>query len=181
MKYGKGEDVNETTMKLIHWIWSEPGLANFLRGVAKGDPDSDEFEYGDTQLGMWLSDLLDGSAVADAHLSRLTVNLHAARELARELSNRDDPFEWLSEMDPERIRNALLGHEGGGEPVYVHATVEGFHPRNRFRVHNESTVYEPGWTSASGAWGLVEEDRQLCPEPIGAPCSCTVVQREKKR
>jgi hypothetical protein len=63
--------------------------------------------------------------------------------------------------------------------VYVHATVKGFHPRNRYRVEDEWSVYEPGWSSASGLWGLPAADRQVCPVPIGERCSCVVVQRER--
>jgi hypothetical protein len=62
--------------------------------------------------------------------------------------------------------------------VYVHATVTGFHPRNRYRVVDAHTVAEQGWTSAAGMWGLPEADRQVCPVPISAPCDCQVVQRE---
>lgn len=65
----------------------------------------------------------------------------------------------------------------GVADVYVHATVTGFHPRNRYRVVDAQTVAEPGWTSASGLWGLAEEDRQVCPVPIGECCACAVMQR----
>lgn len=63
--------------------------------------------------------------------------------------------------------------------VYVHATVRGFHPRNRYRVVDERTVAEPGWYSASGMWGLPVADRQVCPVPIGERCACVVLQRER--
>lgn len=61
--------------------------------------------------------------------------------------------------------------------VYVHATVRGFHPNNRYRVVDAHTVAERGWTSAAGMWGLPEADRQVCPRPDVADCGCVVVQR----
>jgi hypothetical protein len=166
--------VNETTIKLIHWIWSEPALAEFLREIANGD----EFKYGDQELGSWISDLLDNtrSQHADAVLADKGADLRVARTLRRELTEGRDRLAWLDEMNTELIRCALVGDIT--EPhVYVHATVKGFDPNNRYRVHSPDTVYESGWTSASGAWGLAEPDRQVCPEPIGSPCSCKVVQR----
>ena len=38
--------MHATTMKIIHWIWGEPKLADFLRKIAEGD----DFEYGDDEL-----------------------------------------------------------------------------------------------------------------------------------
>ncbi|MFE0472640.1 hypothetical protein ACFW2V_13595 [Streptomyces sp. NPDC058947] len=169
--------MNETTAKLINWIWSEPDLAEFLREIANGD----EFEYGDTELGAWISDLLDNthSQHADIVLANKGADLRAARKLRRELTEGRDRLEWLDEMDAELIRTALVGSDDGGPHIYVHATVKGFNPNNRYRVHSPDTVYEIGWTSASGAWGLAEPDRQVCPESIDQPCSCTVVQRDR--
>lgn len=63
--------------------------------------------------------------------------------------------------------------------VYVHATVKGYHPNNRYRVVDSHTVAEPGWSSGAGMWGLAENDRQVCPTPIGERCACLVVQRER--
>lgn len=182
MKYGKGEDVNETTMKLIHWIWSEPDLADFLRDVAEGDAAQDGGEFGDRELSIWLSDLLGDERNGiwwDVITSR-KVDLDRLNMLRAELTDDRGRLDWLDEMDAELIRNALLGQEGGGEPVYVHA-LQGLDPRDRYRVHSASAVRERSGAAADRLWYLPERNRQLCPEPIGAPCSCTVERKEKKR
>lgn len=168
--------VNETTMKLIHWIWSEPALAEFLRDIAHGN----EFDYGDTELGSWISDLVfpeDRNGMAWEALVTNGVDIDRVNMLHADLTEGRDRLDWLDEMNTELIRTALVGSDDGGPHVYVHATVKGFHPNNRYRVHSPDTVYESGWMAASGAWGLAEPDRQVCPEPIGSPCSCKVVQR----
>lgn len=164
-------------MKLIHWIWSEPKLADFLREVAHGD----EFEYGDLELGNWISDLIspDRSGIAWDFLVSKGVHVDRIDALYADLTEGRDRLAWLDEMDSELIRTALVGSDEGGPHIYVHATVKGFHPKNRYRVHSADTVYETGWTSASGAWSLAEPDRQICPEPIDRPCSCKVVQRDR--
>lgn len=168
-------NVNETTMKLIHWIWSEPALAEFLREIAHGD----EFEYGDTELGAWISGLVlpeERNGMAWEALVTNGVDVDRVNMLHADLTEGRDRLAWLDEMDTELVRAALVGDEA--EPyIYVHATVKGFQPNNRYRIHDADTVYESGWMSASGAWGLAEPDRQVCPEPIDAPCSCKVVQR----
>jgi hypothetical protein len=167
--------VNQTTIKLIHWVWSEPALAEFLREIAHGD----EFGYGDTELGAWISDLVspeNRNGMAWETLASNGVDIDRVNMLHADLAEDRDRLAWLDEMNTELIRCALVGDVT--EPyIYVHATVKGFHPNNRYRVHDPDTVYESGWTSASGAWGLAESDRQVCPEPIGSPCTCKVVQR----
>lgn len=174
--------MNETTVKLIHWIWGEPALADFLREIARGD----EFEYGDNELGDWIASFVFPENRSREILAweRIGGSETRVSELYEKLTaGRKSPagrLEWLDEMDTELIRNALIG-DGVKPYIYVHATVKGFHPNNRYRVHDRHTVYEPGWTSASGAWGLAEPDRQVCPEPIDRPCSCVVDQRERER
>lgn len=181
--------MNETTMKLIHWIWSEPELASFLREIAKGEPvpPHDEiYEYGDEQLACWISDLVfpegrsRGILAWERMVSRGASNAKVDALYEELTAGRKTPagrLEWLSEMNTELIRTALVGSDAGGPHIYVHATVKGFHPNNRYRVHSPNTVYESGWTSGSGAWTLAEPDRQVCPEPITSPCSCKVEQR----
>lgn len=193
--------MNETTAKMIHWIWGETKLADFMREIAAGEkiPPHDEiFEYGDEQLTAWVSDFVfpeDRSRgilaweritrrTGEAPWNRASGPDSEARVTAlyEELTKgRNTPFgrfEWLSEVDWSLVRDALLGHEGSS-PVYVHATVKGFHPNNTYRVHDSGTVYERGWTSASGSWGLAESDRQVCLKPTEPRCGCAVVQRER--
>lgn len=182
--------MHKTTIKIIHWIWADPKLADYLREVAQGD----EFEYGDEQLVSVISEFVfpedrsrgilawrritehDGpfgrvsSPEAEARVTALYESLTEGRKTPA------GRLEWLSEMEPELIRDALLGREGDTE-IYVHATSGHFHPNNRYRVDGRTGVYEPGWTSASGFWSLAEADRQVCPDPIGSPCGCTVVRR----
>jgi len=177
--------MNETTIRIIHWIWGEPRLADFLRGIAEGEkipPHDEVFEYGDDQLACWISDLVfpeDRSRGIKAW-----IDLGGSDERADTLyetltEGRKTPagrLKWLDEMDIGLIRDALLGHKGGSD-IYVHSLVKPYHPNNIYRVHDFGTVHERGWTSASGAWGLAEKDRQVCPNPTVSPCGCTVVQR----
>jgi hypothetical protein len=161
--------MNETTAKLINWIWSEPKLADFLREIAKGD----EFEYGDYDLGCWINDLvfLDGPPPVPG------IDAERIHRLYAELTEGRDKLAWIDEMDVAQIRDALLG-QGGGD-TYVHALTIDFHPGNRYRVYDKNSVFEAGWTGGSGLRNLPEQDRQVCPEPIGTPCNCTVEQKEK--
>lgn len=180
------EKMNETTVKIIHWIWGEPKLADFMRGIARGEkipPHDEVFEYGDHQLVCWISDFVfpeDRSRGIKAW-GDLGGDEARVAELYESLTEgRKTPagrLEWLSELEPELVRDALLGHEGDSD-VYVHATSGRYAPANRYRVHNAGTVYESGWRTSPGDWGLAEADRQICPEPIGSPCSCVVICKD---
>jgi len=177
--------MNNTTIRIIHWIWGEPKLADFMREIAGGEkipPHNEVFEYGDTALAEWVSDFVfpeDRSRGIraweniDGSEARVTELYEALTEGRKTPSGR---LEWLDEAEWDLIRDALLGVDGESE-IYVHATTGRYHPRNRYRVRDSGTVAEPGWTSASGMWGLAEQDRQVCPEPIGSPCSCEVATR----
>lgn len=192
--------MNKTTIEIIHWIWGEPKLADFMREIAAGEnipPHDEVFEYGDEHLASWIGDFvmpedrsrgikawerITGDA-ARAPWNKASGETSEGRVTAlyeKLTEGRKTPYgrlEWLGELEPELIRDALLGHEGTSD-IYVHATAGRYAPANRYRVHDAGTVYESGWTAPAGAWGLPEADRQVCPEPIGSPCSCTVVQRE---
>lgn len=161
--------MNTTTARLINWIWSEPDLADFLRGIANGD----EFKYGDYELGCWVNDLV----FLDGPLPVPGIDTERIHRLYAELIEGRDKLAWIDEMDVAQIRDALLG-QGGGD-IYVHATVARFHPANRYRVYDQYTVRESGPDQSRGAIELPEQDRQVCPEPIEAPCNCTVEQKEK--
>jgi hypothetical protein len=190
--------MHRTTVKVIHWIWSEPKLADFFRGIAEGEkipPHGEAFEYGDEQLAAWISDFVfpedrsrgilawrqiteqDGpfgkvaSPAAEARVSALYEELTEGRKTPA------GRLEWLAELEPELVRDALLGHEGDSD-IYVHATRGRYAPANRYRVHDAGTVFEPGWRTPPGNWGLPEADRQVCPEPIGPPCSCAVIRKD---
>lgn len=191
--------MHATTIKIIHWIWSEPKLADFMREIAAGEkipPHGEEFDYGDQRLAAWASDFIfpedrlrgikaweritgrsEGSAWDRAAGADSEARVTALYENLTE--GRKTPYgrmAWMGEVNWNQVRDALLGHEGDSD-IYVHATAGRFHPANRYRVHDKGTVYESGWTAPSGAWGLPESDRQVCPVPIGETCSC-VVQRE---
>lgn len=177
--------MNETTMRIIHWIWGEPKLADFLRGIAEGEkipPHDEAFEYGDEQLACWISDFVFPEDRSRGIRAWIDIDGDEARvtELYEALTKgRKTPagrLKWLDEMDIGLIRDALLGADGMSE-IYVHATTGRYNVRNRYLVRDSGTVAESGWTSASGMWGLAEKDRQICPEPIGNPCGCTVVKR----
>jgi hypothetical protein len=167
-----------TTVKIIHWIWGEPDLADSLRGVADGD----EFSYGDDELLEMISSFVFPEDRERGIRAWIEVHGNEARvrKLYEELTEgRKAPagrLEWLSEAEPDLIRDALLGHRGDSD-IYVHSLIKPYHPNNMYRVHDFGTVYERGWTSASGAWGLAEKDRQVCTNPTVSPCGCTVVQR----
>ena len=174
--------MNATTIKVIHWIWSEPKLADFLRGVAFGD----DFGWGDDQLAEWVcvfvfpEDRSRGSSAwelnnVEGSEARAVALYEALTEGRKSPAGR---LEWVDETEWELVRDALIG-ASGETSVYVHSTRTGFHPNNRYRVHDKKTVYESGWTAPAGAWGIDEPDRQVCPEPIGERCSCMVVQRER--
>lgn len=60
--------------------------------------------------------------------------------------------------------------------TYVHALRPPFHPNNRYRVVDDVTVSEMGWTAASGLWSLAARDRQVCPDPFNPRCGCVVIQ-----
>lgn len=177
--------MHETTVKIINWIWGEPKLADFLREIAAGEPvppHGEVYEYGDHELANWISDFVfpeDRSRGIRAW-EQIDGSEERVRALYEELTEgRKTPagrLQWLDEMEVHLIRDALLGHKGDSE-IYVHATAGRFHPNNIYRVHDSGTVYEMGWTSASGAWNLPETDRQVCPNPKGIPCGCTVVRR----
>lgn len=173
--------MNETTIKLIHWIWGEPKLADFLREIAKGEVDPVDgtwYEYGDNELAAWISDFVfpedrSRSSLAWETLVSKGVSTDRVDLLYADLTEgRRTPqgrLEWLNEMDPELIRAALVGDET--EPyIYVHATIKGFHPKSRYRVQDKYGVYETRF------WALDEMNRQICPEPIDRPCSCEVKQ-----
>lgn len=181
--------MHENTIKVIHWIWGEPKLADFLRGIAAGEkipPHDDAFEYGDDALAEWVSDFVmpeDRSRGIAAWERMATKDWETrVRALYEELTEgRKTPrgrLRWIGEVEWNVVRDALLGAEGDSE-IYVHATAKGFHPNNRYRVSSRGIVYERGWTSASGSWGLAEADRQVCPKPDEVKCGCTVVQRER--
>ncbi len=185
--------MHKTTIRVIHWIWSEPKLADFFREIARGEkipPHGEIFEYGDEQLAAWISDFVfpedrsrgilawrqiteqDGpfgkvASPAEARVSDLYEELTEGRKTPA------GRLEWLDELEPELVRDALLGHEGVSQ-IYVHATAGRFAPSNRYRVHDSGAVYELGWTAPSGRWGLAEADRQICPELVSGPCSCVV-------
>lgn len=177
--------MNETTARVIHWIWGEPELADFLREIAAGrkiPPHDETFEYGDDDLAAWVSDLVfpeDRSRGIKAWLD-LGGNEDRVTELYEKLTEgRKTPsgrLEWLDETDWELVRNALLGHKGTSD-IYVHATAGSFHPKNTYRVHDSGTVYERGWRDPSGAWGLPEINRQVCLRPTDPQCGCTVIRR----
>lgn len=178
--------MNETTARIIHWIWGEPKLADFMREIAQGEkiPPHDEiFEYGDNALIEWISDFVFPEDRSRGILAWGRIGGSEARvsALYEELTEgRKTPTgrtEWLEEVDVELVRDALLGHEGASD-IYVHATTGRFHPNNTYRVHDSGTVYERGWTSASGAWGLPEADRQVCLRPTDPQCGCAVVRRD---
>lgn len=169
--------MHNTTIEIIHWIWGEPELADFLRKIARGD----ECEYGDGEMMSLIS-----SFVFPEDRERgikVWLGIHGDENRAQVLyekltEGRKTPagrLEWLSEAEPELIRDALLGHEGDSL-IYVHPTAGLMGSVNRYRVHDKGTVYEPGWTAPSGAWGLPEGNRQVCPAPIGEGCSCVVVR-----
>lgn len=172
--------MHKTTIEIIHWIWGEPELADLLRTAALGD----EFNYDDDEMMALISSFVFPEdrergirAWIDAHGNEGRVQ--ALYELLTE--GRKTPagrLEWLSEAEPELIRDALLGHKGDSL-IYVHATAGRYHPNNRYRVHDSGTVYESGWISPAGAWGLAEADRQICPVPIGETCSCEVIRRDR--
>lgn len=190
-----------TTIEIIHWIWGEPPLADFMREVAAGvkiPPHDDIYDYGDENLASWIGDFVMPEDRSRGILAWERITKDPARAPWSKISGvnsegrvtalyekltegRKTPYgrlEWLGELEADVIRNALLGHVGDCD-TYVHATVKGFHPNNTYRVHDAGTVYERGWTAASGAWGLAESDRQVCPKPTEAKCGCTVVQRER--
>lgn len=170
--------VNKVELKIIDWLKVERGRDSkvwpFLWDVAQGD----ESEWGDDQLGACLSDLLNGSASAELLLEDLGADLGVTYDLIRELEGPDQVTDWLADLDAMVIR-VLLMQIHRNDDLYVHSLVKGFHPKNRYRVDDESFVYEQGWTSASGRWGLAAADRQICDEPIGGPCSCRIEQRER--
>lgn len=172
------KSMHKTTVRVIQWIWGEPDLADLMRDTAKGD----EFEYGESELVSLIASFVfpeDRSRGIRAWLDisgnedRVKVLYEALTEGRKTPAGR---LEWLSELEPDLVRDALLGHKGDSD-IYVHATKGRFHPNNTYRVHDKGTVYERGWRDASGAWGLPEQDRQVCPSPSSAPCGCTVVQR----
>lgn len=179
--------LNETTIKVIHWIWGEPKLADFLREIAAGKkiPPHDEiFEYGDDALACWISDfvfpedrsrgILAWSRIAGRDSERRVKELY--EELTEGRKTPAGRREWLDEMQIDRVRDALLGADGMSE-IYVHATTGRYHLNNRYLVRDSDTVAESGWTASSGMWGLAEKDRQVCPLPIGEKCSCEVAIR----
>jgi hypothetical protein len=179
--------MNETTIKVIHWIWGEPKLADFMRKIAVGDkipPHSETFEYGDNALAEWISDFVfpeDRSRGVKAWIdlggdeARVTELYEALTEGRKTPSGR---MEWLGEMDAGLIRDALLGHEGDSD-IYVHVKIQGFAPGNRYRVHSKFGVYEAGFRGGTGFWTIAEADRQVCPRKIGERCACEVEQRER--
>jgi hypothetical protein len=93
----------------------------------------------------------------------------------------------LLEEDSETVRgtkstsreSAVARQTSSEGDVYVHATIRGYHPNNRYRVVDEHTVAERGWYTASGMWALSESDRQVCPAPFSSPCGCVVTQRDR--
>jgi hypothetical protein len=171
--------MHATTMKIIHWIWGEPELADFLREIAEGD----DFAYGDDKLLEMISSFVFPEDRERGIRAWIDVhgNEDRVQKLYEELTEgRKTPagrLEWLSEAEPDLIRDALLGKDGDSD-IYVHATAGHFHPNNRYRVDGKYGVYEMGWTSAAGFWSLAERDRQICPNPTATPCGCTVVRQD---
>lgn len=165
-----------TTKKIIDWIWSEPGLSDFLREIADGE----ETIYGDVQLASWLCDLLGDqrNGIWWQFATNKNVDIARVDNLRDELSRGKDRSRWLEEMEIPLIRNGLLGTKGNG-PIYAHSLVRPFHPNNRYQVINSTEVREIGSTSAIGIWGLAEKDRAVCPESIGERCSCGAAQSKR--
>jgi len=98
--------MNKTTKTIADWLASEKGLTEFLREIAEGD----EFEYGDTELGVWISDLLGGERNGiwwDVVTSR-GVDVARLTAVRDGLTEGRDRFAWLDEMDSAQIRQALL-------------------------------------------------------------------------
>lgn len=165
---------NAVELRIIEWLKMERGRGSrvwpALRETAQGP-------QGAARLGDRLSSLLDGSALAQIHLHELRADQERARAAARELRGDGEPLAWLDELDPEVIRVFLSGVNG--DALYVHARVRPFHPNNRYRVDDEHTVFEVGWTAGAGAWGLAARERQVCPESIRQPCACRIRQAER--
>lgn len=170
--------MHRTTIEIIHWIWGEPELAEFLRSIAQGN----EFDYGDGELAEVIASFIfpeDRERGIRAWLDVHGDETRAQKLYEKLTEGRKTPagrLKWLEEMEIERVRDALLGADGMSE-IYVHATTGRYSTRNRYLVRDSGTVAESGWTATSGMWGLAEKDRQVCPEPIGSPCSCEVVIR----
>lgn len=172
--------MHATTIKVIHWIWGEPELADLLRHQVDGD----EFEWGGDEVVAMIASFVFPEdrergirAWIDAHGNedRVQALYESLTEGRKTPAGR---LEWLSELDLDAVCKALQPIERDSG-IYVHATVKGYAPGNRYRVHNQFGVYEAGWFSGSGFWTLAEPDRQICPVPIGETCSCEVVQRER--
>jgi hypothetical protein len=183
---GREEDVNTTTRKIIHWIWAQPALATRIREICTRGPfDCDGVKYLKTEhaLGCWISDFVHPEdrrkpGVEWGHLVRHGVSEDWADALHAELTEGRAPGDealWLAEMDESMIYKALMGGEHSG--VFVHATVKGIDPANRYEVTGATTVRRANSDDPSGIL-LTESERQLCPEPIDRPCSCEVEQVE---
>lgn len=177
--------MHDNTIKVIHWIWGEPKLADFLRKVAVGEgtpPYNETYEWGDEQLAECVVEFVlpEGrSRGSRAWNYEINGNEERATALYEELTKgRKTPLgrlEWIGEIEWNVVRDALLGDESD-TPLYVHSTIKDYHPNNRYRVSNKFSVYEMGWSSPSGLWGLTEQNRQVCPRPDLRKCGCTVVQ-----
>jgi hypothetical protein len=169
--------MNETTIKVIHWIWGEPELANLLREAAKGD----EFEWGDDEVMALIASFVFPEDRSRG--IRAWIDIHGQEDRVQALyesltRGRKTPagrLEWLGELDRDAVCKALLPLERNSG-IYVHATLKGYAPGNRYRVHNQFGVYEAGSYNTAAFWILAEPDRQICPMPIGERCTCTVVQ-----
>lgn len=178
------DPMNETTRRLIHWIWRDPKLADFMRQIiTQNSPvrDGEDYEFTDLQTGCHLADLVAAGPERDAVWCSIVeesgLDTEALESVLKAFTTGRDPDDWLDEMQADWIRVALTGGRNTG--IYVHVRIKGFHPRNRYRVHDRFGVYESGWFSGSGFWTIGESDRQICLEPIGATCSCMVAQRER--
>lgn len=80
------------------WLENDRPLAEEAKKIASGD----EFEYGDTELSVWVSDLLYDPA-GRQHIADVGADLNAARNVRESFTQEDfDGIDWAA------VRESLL-------------------------------------------------------------------------
>lgn len=104
-EFGANDGVSIATDTVKNWLRNDPVLVKKAREIARGEeipPEGTVYQYGDIQLGSWVSDLMDNLSLLPPG-----ADLSGTR-YAREYLMENVGEGWLDDMDWAEVRCSLL-------------------------------------------------------------------------